>query len=89
MPTPGVTPTPPATVSPTPVTVAYYLCVDLATARAQIEGAGLKVGTLVYQGGGSGDDSWIVHDQFPAPGTRVPPGSEVSLILDAPDAPCP
>jgi beta-lactam-binding protein with PASTA domain len=69
-------------------TINNYRCLDLATARQQIEQASL-LAVVAYPPEGSYDDSWIVTDQLPAAGTQVPPGSEVDLIVSSPDTPCP
>jgi beta-lactam-binding protein with PASTA domain len=69
-------------------TINNYRCLDLATARQQIEQASL-VAVVAFPPDDSYDDSWIVTDQFPAAGTQVPAGSEVDLIVSSPDTPCP
>jgi serine/threonine-protein kinase len=95
-PTPRVTaePTsrPPASLAPSPfpsqeiVLVFRYLCLDLGTARAQLDEAGLLVGATFPDP--APDDSWIVHDQKPQPGESVPIGSKVDLVLMDPSEPC-
>jgi beta-lactam-binding protein with PASTA domain len=74
------------TPEPTPVTVKNYQCLDFATARTQIEQADLRVGNVFPE---NTDDSWIVREQFPVAGEQVPPGSDVSLVLDPPNTACP
>jgi beta-lactam-binding protein with PASTA domain len=84
--TPTVTPqpTPDQTVEPTPfpssevVLVGDFTCLDLATASAQIEDAGLLVGATYPD---PAEEGWLVHDQLPKPGESVPVGTKVDLML--------
>jgi serine/threonine-protein kinase len=68
--------------------VGDFLCLDLATARAHIEAAGLLIGVTIPS-----DveplDSWIVHGQLPKAGESVPVGTNVDLVLMDPLEPCP
>jgi beta-lactam-binding protein with PASTA domain len=83
---PAVTPqpTPARTQEATPfpvseeVLVGDFTCLDLATARAQIEDAGLLVGATYPD---PPQDGWFVHDQLPKPGESVPVGTKVDLML--------
>ena len=83
---------PPASLAPSPfpsqeiVLVFRYLCLDLGTARAQLDEAGLLVGATFPDP--APGDSWIVHDQKPQPGESVPIGSKVDLVLMDPSEPC-
>ncbi len=82
------------TLEPTPfpssevVLVGDFLCLDLATARAHIETAGLLVGAI-YPEDPPPHDNWVVHDQLPQAGESYPVGSKVDLALDGPLEPCP
>ncbi len=68
--------------------VGNFECLDLGTARSQIEAVGLLLGTIIPDEPAR-DDSWIVHDQLPAPGGWVPVGSAVDLVVMEPLEPCP
>jgi beta-lactam-binding protein with PASTA domain len=68
--------------------VGDFLCLDLATARAQIEEAGLLIGVTIPSDSEPADD-WIVHGQLPKAGESVPVGSNVDLVLMDPMDPCP
>jgi len=68
--------------------VGNYECVDLASARFQIESVGLVV-EQVFPGDTPEFDDWLVIAQTPGSGASVPPGSGVSLSVSAPDDPCP
>jgi beta-lactam-binding protein with PASTA domain len=91
---PTTSPTPALTASPTPfpsselALVGDFLCLDLATARSQLEEAGLLVG-FVYPEDPPPEESWIVHDQLPKPGESIPLGSAVDLMLEDPLEACP
>jgi beta-lactam-binding protein with PASTA domain len=68
--------------------VGDYRCLDLATARQQIESIGLRVGT-VFPSSPVSDDDWIVAEQNPQPGSAAPLSSDVDLFLIEPGSPCP
>jgi serine/threonine-protein kinase len=68
--------------------VGDFLCLDLATARAHIEEAGLLIGVTIPSDSEPGDD-WIVHGQLPKAGEWVPVGTNVDLVLMDPLEPCP
>jgi eukaryotic-like serine/threonine-protein kinase len=94
-PTQAPTPTPaPSGTGPAPsetpgmVTVGNYRCTDLATAKQQIKQA-LLHWVVSFPTDRSYDDSWIVTDQFPDPGTLVAAASEIDLVVSSPDTPCP
>jgi hypothetical protein len=70
------------------VLVGDFQCLDLATARGHIEGAGLIVGATIASIPSPGDD-WLVHEQLPDAGAYLPRGSNVDLVLDDPMEPCP
>jgi hypothetical protein len=85
---------PPVGASPSPfpshevILVGDFLCLDLATARAHIDEAGLLIGAMIPSDPAPGD-SWIVHDQLPKAGESVPVGANVDLVLRDPMEPCP
>ena len=93
--TPATTPepTPDRTVEPTPfpsseaVLVGDFTCLELATARAQLEDKGLLVGATYPEP--PPEETWIVHDQLPRPSESVPVGTKVDLMLADPQEPCP
>ncbi|MFV2063276.1 MAG: Stk1 family PASTA domain-containing Ser/Thr kinase [Chloroflexota bacterium] len=87
-PTPAPTPTPTPFPSLESVLVGDFLCLELATARSQLEGAGLLVGALIPDDPPP-EDNWFVHDQLPKSGESVPVGSAVDLELKEPMEPCP
>jgi hypothetical protein len=68
--------------------VGDFHCLDLATARAQIEAAGLLVGVIIPSHREPADD-WLVHEQLPAAGESVSVGTNVDLMLMDPLEPCP
>jgi len=68
--------------------VGDFLCLDLATARAHIEEAGLIIGAMIPSDPLPADD-WLVHDQLPEAGVSVPIGSNVDLVLMDPLEACP
>ncbi len=68
--------------------VGNYECLDLVTARLQIESVGLVV-EQVFPGDTPEYDDHLVIAQTPEPGAAVPPGSGVSLAVSAPEDPCP
>lgn len=84
--TPAATPdpTPDHIVDPTPfpspevVLVGDFTCLDLATARSQIEDKGLLVGATYPD---PAPEGWFVHDQLPKPGESKPVGTKVDLML--------
>jgi serine/threonine-protein kinase len=86
--------TPVSSVSPSPfpsdqmAMVGDFLCLDLATARAHIEEAGLLIGVTIPSETEPADD-WIVHGQLPKAGESVPVGTNVDLVLVDPLEPCP
>ena len=63
-----------------------FLCLDLATARLQLEEVGLLVGATIPE---EAEERWIIHDQLPSPGGSVPVGSAIDLVLRDPVEPCP
>ena len=77
-------PTPDHVVDPTPfpssevVLVGDFTCLDLSTASAQLEDAGLLVGATYPD---PPEEGWLVHDQLPKPGESVPVGTKVDLML--------
>jgi len=91
-PTEGLFPSPSASPSPSPfpsqepALVGSFLCLDLATARLQLDEVGLLVGATIPE---DPVDNWIIHDQLPSPGETVPVGSAVDLVLMDPLDPCP
>jgi beta-lactam-binding protein with PASTA domain len=74
-PPPPPTPTP----TPTPITVGEYRCVFLAVAAFGINADGFEVGSV----SGPDDPMAVVIGQNPAPGTELPPGSEIDLLTQA------
>jgi serine/threonine-protein kinase len=70
------------------VLVGDFRCLDLATARAHIEDAGLLLGATIPADPPPGDD-WLVQEQLPDAGTYLPRGSNVDLVLVDPMEPCP
>jgi beta-lactam-binding protein with PASTA domain len=88
------TPTSMATSDPSPfpsqevVLVGHFLCLELGSARSQLDEAGLLVGAI-YPEEPPPEDAWVVHDQLPEPGESVPIGSAVDLFLMDPLEPCP
>jgi serine/threonine-protein kinase len=86
-------PTPAGTVDPTPfpsseaVLVGDFTCLELATARDQLEGKGLLVGATYPDP--PPNESWVVLDQLPKPSESVPLGTKVDLMLADPQEPCP
>ena len=86
-------PTPDRTVEPTPfpsseaVLVGDFTCLELVTARAQLEDKGLLVGATYPEP--PPEETWIVHDQLPRPSESVPVGTKVDLMLADPQEPCP
>ena len=87
-PTPGLTPEPTPFPSSEPALVGDFTCVELAAARNHLEEKGLVVGAVIPEDPVPGED-WLVHDQLPQPGTTVPVGSKVDLMLRDPIEPCP
>ncbi len=86
--------TPGTTASPTPfpsaklVLVGDFAGLELSEARGQLADAGLLVGAT-YPEDPPPADNWIVRDQLPEPGSSVPLGSAVDLVLCDPLEPCP
>jgi len=70
------------------VLVGDFQCLDLATARAHIEDAGLIVGATIASVPSPGED-WLVREQLPDAGAYLPRGSNVDLVLGDPMEPCP
>jgi beta-lactam-binding protein with PASTA domain len=68
--------------------VGDFVCLDLATARAHIEAAGLLIGVTIPSDRQPADD-WIVHGQLPKAGESVPVGTNVDLVLMDPLDACP
>ena len=68
--------------------VGDFLCVDLATARRQLEEAGLLIGATIPDDPPP-EDHWVIHDQLPKSGESVPIGSAIDLVLQDPLEPCP
>lgn len=92
-PIPTVPPTAPPTAAPTPtqapVTVGNYAtCETLGQAKAEIVAAGLVVG-VVFPSPEDQDDNSQVAQQYPAPGTLVPPGTQVHLYVKNAADTCP
>jgi beta-lactam-binding protein with PASTA domain len=95
-PTPPPTPTPAPTPEPTPVQVGNYAagCAEtLEQATGEIGAAGLTLGA-VFSGSSSNfgqpdPATWLVAQQYPAPGSLVPPGTEVDLLVKSPADVCP
>jgi beta-lactam-binding protein with PASTA domain len=56
----------------------------LPTAKADLEKAGLKVAPIHWVNLAE-TTSYLVLRQKPAPGTKVPPGSEVTVTVNAGD----
>jgi plastocyanin len=82
-------PLPVVAQTPEPVVlVGNYECLDLGTARAQIEEKGLVLATVTPQSPPA-DDSWLVQDQVPYAGEAVPTGTPVDLVVSGPFEPCP
>jgi eukaryotic-like serine/threonine-protein kinase len=83
-PTPAPTPPPTAPPTPTPISVGNYVCMTAADAKTAVEGAGL---TFVDP---NANPAWFVSAQTPTEGTKVPPGSSVSVsTVEAKPATCP
>ena len=86
-------PTPDSTTEPTPfpsaevVLVGEFTCLELATARAQLQDKGLLVGATYPDP--PPDETWVVHDQLPKGSEMVPLGTKVDLMLADPQEPCP
>jgi eukaryotic-like serine/threonine-protein kinase len=90
---PTAPPTPDASAAvppptPEPVLVGNYECLDLGTARTQLEEKGLLLGTVTPEDPAP-DDSWLVQDQLPHAGEAVLPGTAVDLVVSDPLEPCP
>lgn len=68
--------------------VGNYECLDLGTARSQIEAVGLILGTVSPEDP-LVDDSWLVAGQLPPAGEGWPPGSAVDLWVIGPLEACP
>jgi beta-lactam-binding protein with PASTA domain len=89
---PTTLPSPEQTMEPTPfpsseaALVYDYRCLPLATARSQIEDAGLLVGAVIPE---DPEDDWVVLDQLPKPGSSIKVGSKVDLMLGDQNEPCP
>ncbi len=90
---PTTSPTPAATAEPTPfpspevVLVGEFTCLELATARDQLQGKGLLVGATYPDPPPA--ETWVVHDQLPKGSEMVPVGTKVDLMLADPQEPCP
>jgi serine/threonine-protein kinase len=93
-PSAGQSPPLPPGGSPSPlpsvdlVLVGDFRCLDLATARAHIEEAGLLVGATIPADPPPGDD-WLVQEQLPQAGEYLARGSNVDLVLADAMEPCP
>jgi eukaryotic-like serine/threonine-protein kinase len=87
-PSPTPTATPHGSVTPAPVLVGDYQCLDLATAVSQIEASGLVVGSI-FPDAPPRDDGWQVKEQQPAAGEGVVLGTVVDLLVVDPSSPCP
>jgi beta-lactam-binding protein with PASTA domain len=89
-PTPSPTPVPPTPTpepTPEPITVANYsLGGPVGEAKAQIMAAGLEVGVVWPT---ANAENGNVCDQFPLPGSMVPPGTLVHLLVVGPADACP
>lgn len=83
---PALSPEPSPFPSGEPALVGSFLCLDLATARRQLEAVGLLVGATIPE---VPDDDWIIDDQLPSSGETVPVGSAIDLVLVDPVEPCP
>ena len=79
-------PSPSPFPSQEPALVGSFLCLDLATARLQLDEIGLLVGATIPE---EPDEDWIIHDQLPSPGETVPIGSAIDLVLMDRAEPCP
>ena len=77
--TPSPTPFPSSEVA----LVTDYSCLELEAARSHLEAAGLVVGAIIPEDPSPAPD-WLVYDQLPQPGTSVPVGSKVDLMLGDP-----
>jgi hypothetical protein len=82
------------TPAPTPVVVGNYAtCATLGEARTQIAAAGLVVGTILVgsplASGATYGDDWLVEQQSPPPGTSVPPGTPVDMLIKSSTDPDP
>jgi len=86
-PTPAVTGVPTPFPSPEVVLVGEFTCLELGTARAQLEDKGLLVGATYPDP--APDETWVVHDQLPKGSEMVPLGTKVDLMLADPQEPCP
>jgi beta-lactam-binding protein with PASTA domain len=72
-----------------PVTVGNYAtCESLGQATQEIQAAGLVLG-VVFPSPENGDPNSQVAQQYPEPGTQVPPGTEVHLYVKGPADSCP
>ncbi|MGD8683179.1 MAG: Stk1 family PASTA domain-containing Ser/Thr kinase [Chloroflexota bacterium] len=87
-PTSELTPEPTPFPSSELALVTDFTCLELAAARDHLQAAGLVLGAIIPEDPPPGDD-WLVHDQLPKPGTSVPVGFKVDLMLGDPLDPCP
>ncbi|HEY8168965.1 MAG: Stk1 family PASTA domain-containing Ser/Thr kinase [Candidatus Limnocylindrales bacterium] len=87
-PEPTEQPTAPPTPEPTPeptatpvadLTVGDYRCLAFSDAKAQLEGDGFTLGTVISPPGF--DTTMPVGEQDPAPGAEEPPGSRIDLVV--------
>jgi hypothetical protein len=69
------------------VLVGEFTCLELATARDQLQGKGLLVGATYPDPPPA--ETWVVHDQLPKGSEMVPLGTKVDLMLADPQEPCP
>ena len=89
-PTPEPTPAPTPTRTPERQNVGDYRCQTLSDATTQITDDGFVRGEVTTEpDGGAYDDSWVVIDQSPAPGTRHRSGTGIDLTVQDPSLPCP
>ena len=86
-PTPPPTPEPTPEPTPAPQNVGEYRCQTLEVATTNIDVDGFAVGEVVAASEGDPDNSWIVVDQDPSPGQRVPAGSPIDLTVGDPADP--
>jgi beta-lactam-binding protein with PASTA domain len=83
-PPPTATPTPKPTPTPTPppANVGIYTCMTLEEATTKIDADGFAMGTVTSDPAGTDPvpTTWIVTQQDPTPGQKVPAGTAINLV---------
>jgi beta-lactam-binding protein with PASTA domain len=70
--------------------VGDYRCLTLDGAADRVTADSFTVGSVNYTfSGGPVDDTWVVEQQTPEPGTIAAPGSQIDLVLSSPFDICP